>query len=77
MFGAPYPLPDFHPCFDFEPIPTTLTLRTLKRFSISKACSDLLLSNHLREWASSLCASLSYLFNLSLSMNVFPSEGNT
>ena len=74
-YGAPFPLPASQPIFDFQPIPESLTLKKLQHLSITKATADPFLSNRtLRECAKSLCSSLTYLFNLSLSTNDFPDE---
>ena len=74
-YGAPLPLPETQPIFDFQPVPESHTLKKLQRLPVFKATADPLLTNRtLRECASSLCSSLTYLFNLSLSTNEFPDE---
>ena len=73
--GAPFPLTGSHPKFDFQPVPQKVTLFKLKHLPVSKATADPLLSNRtLRECAPCISSSITYLFNLSLSTNVFPSE---
>ena len=76
--GAPYPLRPDHPKFDFKPIQVSLVLRLLLRLPLSKASGCSILSNRvLREVASVIDPSLAYLYNLSVSTDVFPTDWKT
>ena len=73
--GAPYPLPQQHPRFDFQPLRECDVLRQLRKLPSCKSTSDYLISNRtLKECAHQICPSLTYLFNTSLSTNTFPDE---
>ena len=70
--GAPFPLPEKQPIFDFLPIPELTVLRTLQHLPISKAMAHLLITNRvLRECAPFICPSITHLFNLSIATGVF------
>ena len=72
--GAPFPLPEKQPIFDFLPIPELITvLRTLQHQLISKVTAHPLITNRvLRECAPIICPSITHLFNLSITTDVFP-----
>ena len=71
--GAPFPLPEKQPIFDFLPIPELTVLRTLQHLPISKATAHPLITNRvLRECAPIICPSITHLFNLSITTGVFP-----
>ena len=75
LCGAPFPLPENHPAFDFRPLTNKDILYKLRALPSSKTTADPILTNRtLRECADCLSPSLTYLFNLSLSTNSFPSE---
>ena len=75
LCGAPYPLLQDHPTFQFQPLSTTRVLRKLLHLPVSKSTADRLINNRLlRECALSIAPSITYLFNLSLSTNIFPGE---
>ena len=71
--GAPFPLPEKQPTFDFLPITELTVLRTLQHLPISKAMAHPLIINQvLRECAPIICPSITHLFNLSITTGVFP-----
>ena len=71
--GAPFPLPEKQPTFDFLPITELTVLRTLQHLPISKATAHPLITNQvLRECAPIICPSITHLFNLSITTGVFP-----
>ena len=73
--GAPYPLVEGQQQFDFQPITMHQTLQKLQTLPVSKATADPMIPNSmLRECAGCVAPSLTYLFNLSLSTNVFPKD---
>ena len=75
MPGAPLPLPENHPTFDFNfpPISDLTVLHTLQHLPVNKSTADPLLTNlDLRECAPVITPPVSYLFNLSVSTGVFP-----
>ena len=73
MPGAPLPLPENHPTFDFPPISELTVLRTLQHLPVNKSTADPLLTNLvLRECAPVITPSVSNLFNLSVSTGIFP-----
>ena len=70
--GAPFPLPEKQPIFDFLPILKSTVLRTLQHLPISKATAHPLITNRvLRECAPIVCPSITHLFNLSITTGVF------
>ena len=76
--GAPYPLPEEHPTFDFPPISELTVFRYLRRLSPLKSSGCTVLSHRvLRESAPSIYSSLTYLYNLSLQTGEFPKEWKT
>lgn len=73
--GAPFPLKQGHPEFHFTPVTEELVLRKLQCLSTNKSTSDRFITNRLmRECAPFIHSSLTYLFNLSISTNRFPTE---
>lgn len=75
VYGASYPLPESHPVFEFHPVTEKLIFRKLTSLPVFKITADPFLTNRiLRECAPSICSSLTFLFNLSLSTNTFPDE---
>lgn len=73
--GAPYPSPENHPHFDFPPIAEPAVVRTLQNLPANKSTADQLVTNRvLRECSSVIAPSVAYLFNLSVSTGVFPSQ---
>ena len=75
LSGAPFPLPENHPRFEFHPLTPKDILCKLRSLPLLKATADPILTNRtLRECAACFSPSLTYLFNLSLSTNSFPSD---
>ena len=74
--GAPgFPLKQGHPEFHFTPVTEELVLRKLQCLSTNKSTSYRFIRNRLmRECAPFIHSSLTYLFNLSISTNRFPTE---
>ena len=76
--GAPYPLPEEHPMFDFPLITEHTVMRCLRRLPPSKSSGCSVLSHRvLRETAPAVCASLTYLYNLSIKTGTFPNDWKT
>ena len=76
--GAPYPLPEEHPMFDFPLITEHTVMRCLRRLPPSKSSGCSVLSHRvLREIAPAVCASLTYLYNLSIKTGTFPNDWKT
>ncbi len=75
LCGAPYPLSERGPSFNFPPITEQIVLRHLQRLPVHRSTADDLFTNHLlRECACFVADSLSYLYNLSVSTSNFPSD---
>ena len=73
--SAPFPLKQGHPEFHFTPVTEDFVLRKLQCLSTNQLTSDRCITNRLmRECAPFIRSSLTYLFNLSISTNRFPTE---
>ena len=71
---APFPLQENQPTFNFPAILPRTVHRHLRRLSQNKSTADQVMTNRvLRECASSITESVTYLFNLSVSTGTFPS----
>ena len=73
--GAPFPIPEKQPTFEFRSISESTVLKHLLKLPITKSSACRIITNRvLRETAVFIAASLSYLFNLSLNTQTFPNE---
>ena len=78
LAGAPYPLQETHPAFDFDFISDRTVLRCLQQLPPSKSSGCTVISNRvLRETASIICPSITYIYNLSIRTCTFPKEWKT
>ena len=72
---APYPLPRGQPVFEFPVIRSSTVFHHLSRLSTTKSTADKIITNRvLRECASPITESITYLFNLSIRTSKFPCD---
>ena len=73
--GAPYPLPETQPHFEFQPIPESKVFHSLKTLPLFKSSGCSILTNRvLREIAPIIFPSITYLYNLSVSTDTLPAD---
>ena len=76
--GAPYPLPEAHATFVFPHIKVKTVIHHLQRLPLYKRSGcEILTHRVLRETASLLGPSITYLYNLSINTSSFPSDWKT
>ena len=76
--GAPYPLPEAHATFVFPHIKVKTVIHHLQRLPLYKRSGcEILTHRVLRETASLLGPSITYLYNLSINTGSFPSDWKT
>ena len=76
--GAPYPLPEAHATFAFPHIKVKTVIHHLQRLPLYKRSGcEILTHRVLRETASLLGPSITYLYNLSINTSSFPSDWKT
>ena len=72
---APYTLPRGQPVFEFPVVRSSTVFHHLSRLSTTKSTADKIITNRvLRECASPITESITYLFNLSIRTSKFPSD---
>ena len=72
---APYPLPRGQPVFEFPVIRSSTVFHHLSRLSTTKSTADKIITHRvLRECASPITESITYLFNLSIRTSKFPTD---